>query len=134
MSVSRGSQGWFDANPSAPYFIGNTGGWITFAGFFLSFLIAWWPFASDYSRYLPDNDKVNRATGFWTFAGNFITLCWLGIAGALLGARQHPGRAPSRRCSDSPGPSGCAALMVVLISSFSQNFLNVYGGAISVQP
>ena len=31
------------------------------------------------------------------------------------------------------GPFYAPALLVVLISSFSQNFLNVYGGAISVQ-
>ena len=133
VSVARGSQGSFDANPSAPYFIGNTGGWITFAGFFLSFLIAWWPFASDYSRYLPDNDKVNRATGFWTFAGNFITLCWLGIAGALLGASAASGESPIQALERLTGPFWVPALLVVLISSFSQNFLNVYGGAISVQ-
>jgi len=133
VSVSRGSQGSFDSNPSAPYFIGNTGGWITFAGFFLSFLIAWWPFASDYSRYLPDNDKINRATGFWTFAGNFITLCWLGIAGALLGASAASGESPIQALERLTGPFWVPALLVVLISSFSQNFLNVYGGAISVQ-
>ena len=94
VSVSRGWQGGFGTNPGAPYWVGNAGGWITFAGFFLSFLIAWWPFASDYSRYLPDEDHINRATGFWTFAGNFISLSWLGIAGALLGSSAATGESP----------------------------------------
>jgi NCS1 family nucleobase:cation symporter-1 len=133
VSVSRGWQGGFDTNPNAKYWIGDAGGWITFAGFFLSFLIAWWPFASDYSRYLPDEDKVNRATGVWTFAGNFLSLSWLGIAGALLGSSAATGEGPIDALFRLTGPFHAVALLVVLISSFSQNFLNVYGGAISVQ-
>jgi NCS1 nucleoside transporter family len=133
VSVARGWQGGFDANPSAKYWIGGVGGWITFAGFFLSFLIAWWPFASDYSRYLPDEDHVNRATGVWTFAGNFLSLSWLGIAGALLGSSALTGESPIDALVRLTGPFYAPALLVVLISSFSQNFLNVYGGAISVQ-
>jgi NCS1 family nucleobase:cation symporter-1 len=133
VSVSRGWQGGFETNPGAEYWIGDAGGWITFAGFFLSFLIAWWPFASDYSRYLPDEDHVNRATGIWTFAGNFLSLSWLGIAGALLGSSAATGESPIDALFRLTGPFHALALLVVLISSFSQNFLNVYGGAISVQ-
>lgn len=133
VSVSRGWQGGFHTNPHASYWIGGVGGWITFGGYFLSFLIAWWPFASDYSRYLPDNDSVSRATGFWTFLGNFVSLSWLGIAGALLGSSAHSGESPIEALVRMTGPWHVVALLVVMISSFSQNFLNVYGGAISVQ-
>ncbi len=133
VSVSRGWKGSFGANPDASYFIGGVGGWITFGGFFLSFLIAWWPFASDYSRYLPDQDRVNRATGFWTFAGNFISLSWLGIAGALLGSSAASGESAIQTLERLTGPYAVPALLTILLSSFSQNFLNVYGGAISVQ-
>ncbi|GAB23272.1 NCS1 family transporter [Gordonia polyisoprenivorans NBRC 16320 = JCM 10675] len=133
VSVSRGWQGGFGTNPHASGWIGGWGGWITFSGYFLSFLIAWWPFASDYSRYLPDDDKINRATGVWTFAGNFISLSWLGIAGALLGSSAASGESPIEALERLTGPFHVVALLIVLISSFSQNFLNVYGGAISVQ-
>ncbi len=133
VSVTRGWQGGFGTNPHAAYWVGGVGGWITFSGYFLSFLIAWWPFASDYSRYLPDEDHVNRATGFWTFAGNFISLAWLGVAGALLGSSAAAGESPIAALERLTGPFHVAALLIVLISSFSQNFLNVYGGAISVQ-
>jgi purine-cytosine permease-like protein len=133
VSVSRGWQGGFDSNPQAKYWVGGVGGWITFMGYFLSFLIAWWPFASDYSRYLPDEDHVSRATGFWTFAGNFISLSWLGIAGAILGGSAASGESPIEALHRLTGPFAVPALLAVLISSFSQNFLNVYGGAISVQ-
>ncbi|WP_312854141.1 cytosine permease [Tsukamurella spumae] len=133
VSVSRGWTGGFATNTQASGWIGGWGGWITFAGFFLSFLIAWWPFASDYSRYLPDEDSVNRATGMWTFAGNFIALSWLGIAGALLGSSAATGESPIEALDRLTGPFHVPALLIVLISSFSQNFLNVYGGAISIQ-
>ena len=133
VSVARGWQGSFGTNPKAAYWSGGVGGWITFSGYFLSFLIAWWPFASDYSRYLPDEDKVNRASGVWTFAGNFVSLSWLGIAGALLGSSALSGESAIAALQRLTGPFSTVALLVVLISSFSQNFLNVYGGAISVQ-
>jgi NCS1 family nucleobase:cation symporter-1 len=133
VSVARGWQGGFDSNPNASYWVGGAGGWITFMGYFLSFLIAWWPFASDYSRYLPDEDHVSRATGVWTFAGNFISLSWLGTAGAILGGSAVSGETPIEVLHRLTGPFAIPALLTVLISSFSQNFLNVYGGAISVQ-
>ena len=77
----------------ASYWVGGAGGWITFMGYFLSFLIAWWPFASDYSRYLPDEDHVSRATGVWTsalFIGQFacplVVIALGGAVGGLAGA------------------------------------------------
>jgi NCS1 nucleoside transporter family len=133
VSITRGWQGGFSSNPQATYWVGGVGGWITFAGYFLSFLIAWWPFASDYSRYLPDEDHVSRATGIWTFAGNFISLSWLGIAGAILGGSAASGESAIQALYRLTGPYAVPALLTVLLSSFSQNFLNVYGGAISVQ-
>ncbi len=133
VSVVRGYHGEFGSNPEAPYWVGGVGGWITFAGFFLSFLIAWWPFASDYSRYLPDEDKVNRSAGFWTAVGNFVSLSWLGIAGAILGGSAASGESPIDALHRLTGPFAIPALLAVLLSSFSQNFLNVYGGAISIQ-
>jgi NCS1 nucleoside transporter family len=133
VSISRGWEGGFSTNSSAPWWVGGVGGWITFGGYFLSFLIAWWPFASDYSRYLPDNDQISRATGFWTFLGNFVSLSWLGITGALLGSSAQTGESPIEALVRMTGPWHVVALLVVMLSSFSQNFLNVYGGAISVQ-
>ncbi|KAA0092655.1 cytosine permease [Mycolicibacterium sp. P1-18] len=133
VSVARGYQGAFGSNPAATYWVGNVGGWVTFAGFFLSFLIAWWPFASDYSRYLPDQVGVNRAAGLWTAVGNFVSLSWLGIAGAILGGSAATGESPIEALQRLTGPFAIPALLTVLLSSFSQNFLNVYGGAISIQ-
>jgi NCS1 nucleoside transporter family len=133
VSIARNHEALFGANPHAPFFVGATGGWITFAGYFLSFLIAWWPFASDYSRYLPDDKRTSRSAGMWTTLGNFVSLTWLGIAGAFLGGAAISGESPIEALHRLTGPFATPALLVVLLSSFSQNFLNVYGGAISVQ-
>ncbi|WP_433602414.1 purine-cytosine permease family protein [Nocardia sp. CA-135953] len=133
VSVANAQTVGFHADPHARFYIGSVGGWITFAGFFLSFLIAWWPFASDYSRYLPDDDRTARRAGAYTVAGNFITLTWLGIAGALLGGSAVSGEQPIDALARLTGSWAPVALLVVMLSSFSQNFLNVYGGAISVQ-
>jgi len=116
VSVTRSHGAVFGANPHAPYYVGAAGGWITFAGYFLSFLIAWWPFASDYSRYLPDTHKTHRDAGLWTWAGNFISLSWLGIAGVLLGAGAVAGESPIQALHRMTGPFAPAALLVVLLS------------------
>ncbi|MFF3572544.1 purine-cytosine permease family protein [Nocardia jiangxiensis] len=133
VSITHSTTVGFHANPHARFYIGGAGGWITFAGFFLSFLIAWWPFASDYSRYLPDDDRTAKRAGVYTVAGNFITLSWLGIAGAVLGGSAVSGEQPIDALARLTGSWAPVALIVVMLSSFSQNFLNVYGGAISIQ-
>ncbi|MEU5027976.1 purine-cytosine permease family protein [Streptomyces milbemycinicus] len=131
VAVVRGG-GTFGADPHAKGYIGGTGGWITFGGWFLSFLVAWAPFASDYSRYLPDSPQVVNRTAWYTGLGNFVTICWLGILGVLVGG--------SATSTDSitalhelAGPFAVPALIAITLSALAQNFLNVYGGAISVQ-
>lgn len=131
VAIMRGSS-VLEANPEAGGYIGATGGWITLFGWFLAFLVAWTPFASDYSRYLPDDPEVSRKAGWMTALGNFITLAWLGIAGAVV-AGAATSADPIEALRELTGPWAVPCLLAILISSFSQNFLNVYGGAISLQ-
>jgi NCS1 nucleoside transporter family len=131
VAVARGA-GTFGPNPHANDYVGATGGWITFAGWFLAFLVAWAPFASDYSRYLPESRSVTTRTAWYTGLGNFVTIFWLGSLGVLVGG--------SATSSDSiaalhqlTGPFAVPALIGITLSVLAQNFLNVYGGAISIQ-
>lgn len=110
----------------------GSGGWITFAASFLAFLVAWMPFASDYSRYLPDTPSVSRATAWYTGIGNFITLCWLGTLGVLVG-NGAGGTDAIEALNRLTGPFATPALIAIVGSVLAQNFLNVYGGAISIQ-
>ncbi|WP_406109179.1 cytosine permease [Streptomyces sp. NBC_01003] len=131
VAVARGGS-LFGANPQADGYVGAAGGSITLGGWFLAFLVAWAPFASDYSRYLPDTPKVVRQTTWYTGLGNFLTICWLGILGVVVG-----GSASSTdtitALHELAGPFAVPALIAVGLSALAQNFLNVYGGAISVQ-
>ncbi|WP_372698745.1 cytosine permease [Arthrobacter sp. JSM 101049] len=118
-------------NTSAPGFAG-LGGWIIFFGYFMSFIIAWMPFASDYSRYLPNTPANRRGAGVFTMLGNFTTLSWMGILGVLLGATATTDDAIGA-LKELMGPWAIVGMGIVALSSFTQNFLNVYGGAISIQ-
>lgn len=131
VAVQRGSS-VLVADPGAEGFIGATGGWVTLGGWFLAFLIAWSPFASDYSRYLPETRRTSTGAGLLTALGNFVTLSWLGITGVVL-AGATTSTDPILALKDLTGPWSVAAMLAILLSSFSQNFLNVYGGAISLQ-
>lgn len=131
VAVTRGSAS-LEANPDAGGYIGSFGGWLTLFGWFLAFLVAWTPFASDYSRYLPDDRSVSLRAGLLTALGNFLTLSWLGIAGAVVAGAATESD-PIAAVRELTGPWAVPALAAILLSSFSQNFLNVYGGAISLQ-
>ena len=72
------------ASPDASYFVSLPGGWITATGVIFSYLVAWFPFASDYSRYLPSDDKTSRSAGIYTGLGNFLSVAWLAGTGALV--------------------------------------------------
>ena len=131
VALQRGSS-VLEADPHAADYSSPTGGWITLGGHFLAFLIAWLPFASDYSRYLPSSRSVSRSAGILTALGNFLTLSWLGITGAIL-AGASDSSDPITALKELTGPWAVPAMLAILLSSFSQNFLNVYGGAISLQ-
>lgn len=119
------------ANTDAPGFDG-IGGWIIFFGWFFSFIVAWMPFASDYSRYLPNTPGNRRGASWATMLGNFITLAWMGILGTVLGSVATASDSIGA-LKEVMGPWAPVGLGIVALSSFTQNFLNVYGGAISIQ-
>jgi NCS1 family nucleobase:cation symporter-1 len=64
--------------------------------------------------------------------GNFVTITWMGIVGVVLAgtATSHD---PITALNQLMGPWAVPGLLAIALSSFSQNFLNVYGGAISIQ-
>lgn len=131
ISLMRGAM-VLDANPQASGYIGGIGGWITFAGYFLAFLVAWLPFASDYSRYLPDSASNRRSASIAATLGNFITLSWMGIVGVVL-ASTATSHDPISALHQLMGPWAVPGLLTIAVSAFAQNFLNIYGGAISIQ-
>lgn len=110
----------------------GVGGWIVFFGWFFSFIVAWMPFASDYSRYLPNTPADRRGAGWATMLGNAVTMVWMGVLGAVLGSTTTADSSIGA-LKEFMGHWAPLGLAVVALSSFTQNFLNVYGGAISIQ-
>ncbi len=91
---------------------------------------SWAPYASDYSRYLPE--KTPGARIFWmAFLGAFLSSAWVEAIGVLLASRLHIGSAvPLLRAA-----SGGFVLFVFaagILGTVSANVLNIYTGAISL--
>ncbi|MDQ4489949.1 cytosine permease [Sinomonas sp. ASV486] len=120
-----------EVNTAAEGFNG-VGGWIVFFGWFFSFIVAWMPFASDYSRYLPNTPGNRRGAGWATMLGNSVTMVWMGVLGTVLGSAATATDSIGA-LKELMGPWAPIGLGIVALSSFTQNFLNVYGGAISIQ-
>lgn len=120
----------FGANHKASYFVGVTGGFVTSCGLFLSYLLAWAPFASDYSRYLPADTKMSRVA-WCTGLGNFAAVAWLGVLGVLT-ANFAGALGPASVITKLTGGFGTIALLALLASTIPQNGLNLYGGALSL--
>ncbi|HLI59934.1 MAG TPA: cytosine permease [Solirubrobacteraceae bacterium] len=120
----------FGTDRHASYFVGTTGGFIDSVGLFFSFLLAWAPFASDYSRYLPADTSM-RKVAISTGLGNFLVVAWLGCLGVLVG---HFAGAfgPAAVVTKLTGGFGTVAVLALLLATFPQNGLNLYGGAISL--
>jgi purine-cytosine permease-like protein len=120
----------FGANPEADLYIGAAGGMITMAGFFFSYLLAWMPFASDYSRYLPAETPSGKVA-WWTALGNFVSVLWMGWLGVLV-ANASGSLGVIEAVQELTGGFANIALLVVVMSLWAANGLNIYGGAISL--
>ena len=120
----------FGTDTQAQFFVGTTGGFITSCGLFLSYLLAWAPFASDYSRYLPSSTSMKRAA-FATGLGNFVVVAWLGCLGVLT-AKVAGDLGPAEVISELTGGFATIALLGFLAGTIPGNSLNLYGGALSI--
>lgn len=124
-------------HPSVPagsyYFIPFA---ILLAGSSLSYLMSWGPYASDYSRYLPENTSMRKSFLF-TFAGGMIASFWSEFVGALVAAYVYGNvTAPSSVgiTASFPavlGPLGTAGLISVVLGTLAANALNIYTSGLS---
>ncbi|MGS0684348.1 purine-cytosine permease family protein [Nakamurella sp. GG22] len=120
----------FGADPEAPFFVSGVGGFITSCGLFFSYLLAWAPFASDYSRYLPVKTSMLKG-GLATALGNFVVVTWLGCIGVLT-AHVAGDLGPAEVISQLTGGFATVALLGFLAGTIPGNSLNLYGGALSL--
>jgi NCS1 nucleoside transporter family len=122
--------------PSADYSVnagtGTLGGFLIALGAAFGYASGWNPFASDYSRYLPQ-DSSKKAVALWSGAGLFLScsiLMFLGVLAATLVAPE--GATPTDQfTSTMPTLIAAIVLLAVLGGSVIGNSLNVYSATMS---
>lgn len=117
-------------NPDAPFYMGSFGSWVTFAGFFFAYVMTWTPFASDFSRYLPQNTSHLKVT-FFTAGGTFLAMMWLGGIGVLVSS--FAGELDAiPALADLTGSWMPVAMITVVVSTLPVSAMNLYGGSLSL--
>lgn len=109
---------------------GGLAEWITFAGFFFIYVMTWTPFASDFSRYLPRKSS-ETAIVFYTAAGGFLSLAWLGSIGVLV-ASFAGDLGAVEAVAELTGSWSWIAMITVVLSTIPVSAMNLYGGALSL--
>lgn len=117
-------------NTHAPLYMGQVGGWLTFAGFFFAYVMTWTPFASDFSRYLPTSASHTKVAGY-TAAGTFVAMMWLGGVGVLVSS--FAGKLDAiPALAQLTGSWAPIAMLTVVLSTLPVSAMNLYGGSLSL--
>lgn len=105
---------------------------IVLAGAF-SYIASWAPYASDYSRYLPESSS-RSASIMWTFLGSVIASLWLEILGALVAilAGSAAGN-PIAALHTVMGSFGGIAVAAVILGATAADALNLYSNSLSAR-
>ena len=100
-------------------------------GFMTCFALvaSWYPFASDYSRYLPSSSSI-RSVSFWPAAGVAVPMLLLGLFGLLLPTIDAPLAASQGVLAvisaHAPGWIAVPFFMFVVVGEIWANYLDVY--------
>lgn len=118
------------ANSDAPFYMGGFASWLTFAGFFFAYVMTWTPFASDFSRYLPQTSSHTKVTAY-TAGGTFTAMMWLGGIGVLVSS--FAGELDAiPALANLTGSWAPLAMITVVVSTLPVSAMNLYGGALSL--
>ncbi len=113
------------------------GAFIGMVAIVASFVLAWALYASDYSRYLPENTSTSKV--FWyTLGGMALASAWLEILGVLVATNPA---AAGGESSDTIfallGGKGeivaSLAMVAIFIGTIAVNAMNDYTGSLSLQ-
>jgi nucleobase:cation symporter-1, NCS1 family len=93
----------------------------------------WNPYASDYTRYLPNEPGVGKRAGIWAALGIFVSCTVLETIGALsVSLTKDPfTNATDAFTSSMPTVVAKLTLLAIVVGAISANALNVYSGAMS---
>ncbi|MFL6682886.1 purine-cytosine permease family protein [Paraburkholderia graminis] len=108
----------------------NFAGWLATVSLSALWQIAFAPYVSDYSRYLPANVRV--ASTFWaTYLGCTIGSTLAFAFGAVAVLAVPPGVDAMDAVKQATGPLGLPMLVLFLLSVISHNALNLYGAVLA---
>ncbi|MBN3856372.1 cytosine permease [Paraburkholderia sp. Ac-20340] len=108
----------------------NFAGWLATVSLSALWQIAFAPYVSDYSRYLPENVRVSST--FWaTWLGCTIGSTLAFVFGAVAVLAVPPGADAMDAVKLATGPLGLPMLVLFLLSVISHNALNLYGAVLA---
>lgn len=109
----------------------NLSGWLATVSLAALWQIAFAPYVSDYSRYLPENVSVSST--FWaTYLGSVIGSSMAFIFGAVAVLATPAGTDTMNAVNLACGSLGPVMLLLFLLSVISHNALNLYGAVLSI--
>ncbi len=97
-----------------------------------SYVVSWAPYASDYSRYLPERSS-KIAVGAWTFLGAGIASFWLEALGVLVAILAGPNTNPVTGLHSVLGSFGAWGVGAVVLGAVAANALNLYSNSLSAR-
>ncbi len=114
--------------------IPTTGGFLIALASAFGYAAGWNPYASDYTRYLPEG--TGRAAGLWAGLGDFVGCTTLMAVGAAAATIVNVGLAKDATPTDAfthsmPGVVRALVLVGIALGAISANVLNIYSGAMS---
>lgn len=96
-----------------------------------SYLASWAPYASDYSRYLPEETSRTKVFG-WAFLGSVLASTWLEILGAMVAIVAGPqGENAIASLAAVMGSWSVPMVIAVILGGIASNSLNLYSNALS---
>jgi len=111
---------------------GGVGGFLLTVGATFGYAAGWNPYATDYTRYLPENTS-KPATALWSGLGIFVSCTFLEIVGAASATIAAPGiENPTEAfTSHLPGVMANLTLLAIALGAISANAINIYSGSMS---
>ena len=104
---------------------------IVLAGAF-SYIASWGPYASDYSRYLPEG--IPTAHLAWpVFVGSVAASFWLEVLGALIAILALGQTNAVAALSSVLGDFGPVAVLAIILGATAANALNLYSNSLSAR-
>jgi NCS1 family nucleobase:cation symporter-1 len=109
------------------------GAFILYSTIIASFVLAWALYASDYTRYLPDNTSTSRVF-WWTVLGLTLSAGWVETLGLLVADKAvATGAVDTINTILSGTPLAALAMIAIGIGTVAVNAMNDYTGSLSLQ-